>query len=214
MNPPTDGRTLPDGMIRSLLSLALFGGLLAALVWVGQGWQRAAESVAPGRRPLVVYYASRDADRLVGERYWVEAGGSTPGRAVELLLKGPASPALVSPLPRGTRVLEVQVRGGEAWVNFSEDILRLHEGGTAGEVMTVYALVNTLTELEGIHRVGILVEGRPVESLVGHLDLAEPLARDETLIDRVIVPPWQGEAGEGRPGGAHPGWPWWPAVPL
>ena len=74
------------------------------------------------------------------------------------------------------------VRDGTAVLDFDGAIQRDHPGGSAGELITVYAIVNTLTEIEGIERVMFLIEGRTVESLAGHMDLRWPIERDESFI--------------------------------
>jgi hypothetical protein len=46
-------------------------------------------------------------------------------------------------------------------------------------MLTVYSIVNTaVANLDGIERVQILVEGKEVETLAGHLDLSKPLLPD------------------------------------
>jgi len=62
--------------------------------------------------------------------------------------------------------------------------VRDHPGGSAGELITVYSVVNTLTELPGVKEVRWLIDGQAVESLAGHLDLSRPVARsDEIIVD-------------------------------
>ncbi|HEY8497940.1 MAG TPA: GerMN domain-containing protein, partial [Limnochordales bacterium] len=61
-------------------------------------------------------------------------------------------------------------------------IIERHWGGTTGELLTVYGIVNTLTQLPGIRQVQIVVEGRPVETLAGHVDLTQPLEADPSLV--------------------------------
>lgn len=199
--------------------LAVAVGLAALLVF-GLGGAREQPSLgdgAWGRPSLVVYFSTADAGALVGERYWIAPAQNTPEHALALLLRGPVSPALVAPLPEGVRLLDVQVRDGVAWANFSGELVEAHSGGTAGEAVTVYAIVNTLTEGWGVRRVRILVDGRPVESLAGHIDLQMALERDPAFIAGVVIPPWQ--AGPPEPahptgdGPGRPGWPWWPPAP-
>jgi Sporulation and spore germination. len=48
--------------------------------------------------------------------------------------------------------------------------------------MTVYSIVNTLTEIPPINGVQILVGGNEMKSLVGHIDISMPLLRDEDWI--------------------------------
>ena len=55
-------------------------------------------------------------------------------------------------------------------------------GGSSGEILTVYAIVDSLTSnVPAIRRVGILVAGRERDTL-GHLDLRRPLPADLTLV--------------------------------
>jgi spore germination protein GerM len=48
--------------------------------------------------------------------------------------------------------------------------------------MTVYSIVNTLTELPFVRAVTILVEGKPIGALTGHLDLEGPLRRNTSMV--------------------------------
>lgn len=51
------------------------------------------------------------------------------------------------------------------------------------EILAVYAIVDSVViNIAEIDRVGILVNGRPVATLNGHLDLRRPLAPDYSLI--------------------------------
>ena len=67
---------------------------------------------------------------------------------------------------------------GDAFVNLSGDITARHPGGSLLELFTVYTLVNALTvNLPAIQRVQILVDGKEVDTLAGHVDLRHPLAK-------------------------------------
>ncbi|MBQ5389910.1 MAG: GerMN domain-containing protein, partial [Anaerovibrio sp.] len=57
-------------------------------------------------------------------------------------------------------------------------------GGSTGEEMLVGSLVNTLTEFPEIKKVQILVEGKEIDSLSGHLDLSRPVERMPELIKK------------------------------
>jgi germination protein M len=92
------------------------------------------------------------------------------------LIAGPKG-ELVPSIPEGVRILDVLVsKDGIAYVDLSGEIVSNHQGGTTGEMATVYSIVNTLTiNLPQIHGVQILVDDRPVETLKGHMDLSRPL---------------------------------------
>ena len=56
-------------------------------------------------------------------------------------------------------------------------------GGSMEEVLTVYSIVDSVAlNVAEIRAVGILINGKPVESLNGHLDLCQPLVPDLSLI--------------------------------
>lgn len=44
------------------------------------------------------------------------------------------------------------------------------------------AVVNTLTEFPGVEQVQILVEGKRVDTLYGHLDVYDPMSRSPGII--------------------------------
>ena len=98
------------------------------------------------------------------------------------LITGPKG-KLIPTIPEGTRLIDVLVsKDGVAYVDLSGEIVSNHQGGTAGEMVTVYSIVNTLTiNLPQIHAVQILVDDRSVETLKGHVDLSKPLGADLSL---------------------------------
>ncbi len=51
-------------------------------------------------------------------------------------------------------------------------------GGALDEMFTVYTIVNVLTvNLPAIQRVQILIDGKEVDTLAGHVDLRHPLQK-------------------------------------
>ena len=67
---------------------------------------------------------------------------------------------------------------GDAFVDLSAEARTRHTGGALDELFTVYAIVNALTtNLPAITRVQILVDGKEVDTLAGHVDLRHPLRR-------------------------------------
>jgi len=86
------------------------------------------------------------------------------------------------PIPRGTKLLSLSVKDGIAYVNFSEEFRKNHPGGSLGEILTVYSVVNSLTEFPEIKKVQILIGGAFVETLAGHVDLTSPLEKDLSMV--------------------------------
>lgn len=93
---------------------------------------------------------------------------------------GPAPEPLASPFPAGTRLRGLYVSpGGEAFVDLSNDAARGHGGGSLDELLTVYAIVNAVAvNVPEVSAVQILIDGREVDTLAGHVDLRRPLEPD------------------------------------
>ncbi|HEY8426601.1 MAG TPA: GerMN domain-containing protein [Limnochordales bacterium] len=138
-------------------------------------------------RPVVLYFARPDGMALATEVRYTLPGLDGPMQRLQMLAEGPRPESGLAPvLPPGTRPLGVHVDDGVATVDFSREIIERHWGGSTAELLTVYGIVNTLTAAPGIQRVQIRVEGRPIETLAGHVDLSQPLPADPSLV--VAIP--------------------------
>lgn len=90
------------------------------------------------------------------------------------LLKGPETDELSRVIPEETVLRGVTLEHGVAYVDFSEELLQAEVGGEA-EAVLVDSIVKTLTQLEEVDTVQILVEGEIVETIAGHVSIDEPL---------------------------------------
>ena len=99
------------------------------------------------------------------------------------LVAGPGKDSILQPtIPRGTVLRWVRLSGDVASVNLSAEFVSNHWGGSRAEEMTVYSIVNTLTEFAYVKRVILLVEGKPIQSIAGHIDIGEPLVRNLSIV--------------------------------
>ena len=65
---------------------------------------------------------------------------------------------------------------GDAFVDLSREVVSAHPGGSLTELLTVYAIVNAVTaNLPAVQRVQILVDGKEVDTIAGHVDVRRPL---------------------------------------
>ncbi len=132
-----------------------------------------------------LWFGDRQAEYLLPEKRQLRVDGTSPAEAVlEALITGPTLPGRTETIPPGTRVLGVRLSGGVAYADFSKELRTNHWGGSSGEQMTVYSVVDSLTELPGITSVQFLIEGQKVESIAGHIDTTIPIARDPSLLSR------------------------------
>ena len=170
-------------------ALALLGwGVDAGLQYLGRtSSPDAPVTPAPPPGPTAhitatLFYGSRDGLLLQPVRVEVPLaeGAVAQGRQiVRALLQAPPAP-YVPVIPAGTTLKAFYLTSsGDAFVDLSSEVSTKHPGGTHAELLTVYAVVNTITtNLQGVQRVQLLVDGNEADSLAGHVDVRRPLERD------------------------------------
>jgi spore germination protein GerM len=133
-----------------------------------------------------LFYGSIDGQALISLRREVPLAEGTVAQGEEILrAQLAAAPApLTSVVPKGTTLRAFYVTDrGDAFVDLSKEVSTAHPGGTLYELMTVYAIVDAVTaNLPKVQRVQILVEGKAVDTIAGHVDVRRPLPRDVSLV--------------------------------
>lgn len=163
-------------------------------------WLTQPDPASPG--PAVADTAAADARRIQATLFYVAGDGislastsrevlygETPVEQARLLVEAQiADPpdGLVSAVPAGTTLRTLFLTdANEVYVDLGGTIVSGHPGGLLDEALTVYTIVNAITvNLPDVVGVQILVEGREVDSLRGHIDLRAPLARGNEWIQR------------------------------
>ena len=138
---------------------------------------------------VVLYFSDDQAMYLVPEKrnITIEEGTGDEVLATSIikeLIAGPQNKELHATIPAEAKVLSVKIKEGVASADFSKELQSKHWGGSTGEGMTLYSIANTLTELDSIDKVELLIEGKKVESLAGHIDTTVPLERNKDIIKK------------------------------
>lgn len=130
-----------------------------------------------------VYYPDEQGMKLQAVKKTVKVGSVDKYTAtLKALLDGTKEKGLATIVPKQSKIKSVKVQGDTAYVDFDDNLIKKFIGGSTGEEMLVGSIVNTLTEFTEIKQVQILVEGKKIESLSGHLDLTKPVERMDNLI--------------------------------
>lgn len=82
-------------------------------------------------------------------------------------------------IPRGVQLRELFITSqGTAYLDLSQELVSNHPGGTSAEELTVFSLTQTLiANFPSVKTARILVEGREIQTIAGHLDLTIPYGR-------------------------------------
>lgn len=154
----------------------------------------APEGPAPGRRISVqLFFEDPERAGLVMEEREVPFSSDLARQirlVLEELIHGSRAGRL-APLSPETKVNEVFVTAwGTAYVDLSKEAADSQVGGSKGELLAVYGVVNSITtNFPVVARVQILLDDRPAATLAGHVDLSRPLPPDMTLLAAIEPAP-------------------------
>lgn len=139
------------------------------------------------KKEVVLYFSDPESQFLIGEKRKISKKNNLSEEGKETiheLIKGPKG-KLIPTLPSRTKLLNLQINGEKARLNFNSSLTTEHPGGSSAELMTVYSIVNTLSlNFPRIKQVQILVNGKPIETIAGHLSLREPILPKPDLIKK------------------------------
>lgn len=135
--------------------------------------------------PVAVFFveSQKGVFKLKPVLYPVKAGGDKHVQALEVLLAGePRDIKLTGVFPKGVKLVSFNLKNGLATVNLNKNAANMNMG-SSWEALAVASIVNTLTKFPDVYRVKILIEGKEVESLAGHVDLTGELHYTDFPVD-------------------------------
>ena len=127
---------------------------------------------------VTLFFPANDNSALKKEERDIQVkDGAILKASVLALADGPKTAGLRNPIPEGTKLLGISIKDNVAVVDFSENFL--HTNGLE-EVTARLSVVNTLTQINGIQKVRLHIEG---EEMIGPSGLPlgdmEPAALNE-----------------------------------
>lgn len=136
------------------------------------------------KQPSVKVYFYKG-DKLFAVERPLNAGDAPLQKAIEELLAGPSPDekleGITTQLPAGTRVLHMRARDKVAIIDFNRK-LEAYGGGSARLEGMIAQIVYTATEVPGIEKAWIWMEGEKEVVLGGEgLVLDKPLSRREVI---------------------------------
>lgn len=140
--------------------------------------------------PVHLYFANDDNTKLVLEIRYIplsEAKKSVNNLATVIIneLISGSKEGRKPTIPEGTKLLSpVKIEGGIATVNFSKEFRDNHPGGKTAEQITIFSVVNSLTELKEIQKVKFLIEGKEEKEFKGSFRFNTPFERSDSLISK------------------------------
>jgi hypothetical protein len=138
------------------------------------------------KQVMQIYFSDQQERFLKPEKRYVVKENDPAAQAKEItqaLLDG-SKDKLVNTFPHGVAVRDVKIVDKEtAEISFSKNLTKLHPGGSAAEMATIYSLTDSITQnVPGIKKVKILAEGKELSSIKGHISTKRAFSPDLELI--------------------------------
>ena len=131
---------------------------------------------------LTLYFSNEDGTGLVKETRNVHYSSniSMEKLIMEQLIEGPKSSSLVATIPSGTTLISVTQVDGVCYINLGESFRT--QSATVPEEITLYSIVNSLTELQGVSQVQIAINGSTEGYVRYNFELAKMYEKNPELV--------------------------------
>lgn len=175
----------------TLVAAGLLGVAIAAFLiftYSGQLSSPEGESAKKEKFKASLYFSDSNERFLAAETRFIPKGKNQSAQVTEIvnaLIDGPHA-GLVRTVPEKSRLINARVdSSGIAVINFDSAFLENHPGGSSSEIATIYSLTNSITRnIPEVKKVKILVDGKEMETLKGHIDARYPFAPNMDLVSK------------------------------
>lgn len=136
---------------------------------------------------LNLYFANTAGDKLKTQSCVIEynANVALEKVVVEQLIAGPTEKGFYPTIPKDTKVVSVTLKDGVCYVNLDTGFTA--QGYDVLGTVTIYSIVNSLTELNGISSVQILVNGETSLNYKDNISLETIFQKNPEMIEKLEV---------------------------
>lgn len=133
-------------------------------------------------KEVLLYFATQD-KQLAKESRTIKITDKQPLEQyiVNELIKGPENKDLTAVLTADSALISAETKDGTCFVNFKANFIDKNTGSAEKERLAIYAVVNTLTELEDVRNVQFLVDGKKAEAF-GSMAIGDVFYRDANML--------------------------------
>lgn len=143
--------------------------------------------------PVILYFSDEDQTKLVKEIRYVDIKEAKKGASnlasaiVKELIAGPKAQGLKALIPEGTSLRSpVSIEGRVATVDFTKEFIDNHPGGKELAELTIYSVVNSLTEMKEVERVKIIINGKETKNFKDKVTLDSDFPRNDAVVNKEV----------------------------
>ena len=137
-----------------------------------------------GVKQSSMYPTSKNGDKLISQSCVIEynANVAVEKVVVEQLIAGPMEEGAYPTIPKDTKVMSVTTKDGVCYVNLDTGFTV--QGHNVLGPVTIYSIVNSLTEVPGIHSVQILVNGETSINYKDNISLETTFQKNLEIVEK------------------------------
>lgn len=134
-------------------------------------------------REIKLYFTKKDYNMLSSEMRTIKITDQQPLEQyiINELIKGPHDKERIPTLSKDTVLLSVDIADDICFVNFKSNFIDKNSGAREKEILSIYSIVDSLTELDSISRVQFLIGGKKVD-MFGNININSMFGRNADLI--------------------------------
>jgi len=141
---------------------------------------------------VTLYFPDKGRQYLVRENRVIEHTIEQPEKLIlEELIKGPVNQRNADIIPSNVRVYSIVTKNDITYVHLSNEFKSDMKFGSNNEVLAIYSIVNSLTELKTVKNVRLIVEGEEADVLQKYMPLNHVYKQDLRLVNNPIKNPIQ-----------------------
>ncbi len=148
-------------------------------IWQADLYAREGNSPSMSMKEVTVFFDSNGAlkpeiRRILQEKYME----FEIRYVVEEIIKG--TETYTRTIPKTARLKRVFIdKLKTVYLDFNEDFAKDHPSGTEAEIITLTSICRSIFANFDINAVQIVVDGKKLETLAGHIDIESPLTRSQ-----------------------------------
>lgn len=112
---------------------------------------------------VTLYYENKETKALMPEARLIDARLLSKNpylTLINMLIQEPKSDKLQSAIPEGTKINKTELKGDVVYVDLSIEFIQNQEQNIEQQSLSIYSIVNTLTELTEVNAIKILIDGK------------------------------------------------------
>ena len=130
-----------------------------------------------------LYFTNKDTNTLMPEARSLDVKQLTKDpymTLMNLLIGGPQNSRLQATIPEGTNINKIELKQNMLVIDLSKEFIENHSGGVEAESRTIYSIVNTMTQLNEIESIKIVIDGNENAEFADHaIQFTDPFVRQE-----------------------------------